>query len=64
MTDNCYGCQGNCLPSTKDFSNNCPCTTCIVKMMCNERVCPQWADWYCKSHDTMRIALENKMKGE
>lgn len=69
MTDNkhCFGCVAyNTLSNPKDkvqcafsFSNidgRCPCTTCIVKVLCNE-ICDLFVDYCDKTrrdvHDTI-----------
>jgi len=48
MSEYCEGCNDKCSPSQRglNLDGSCPCTTCIVKMVCDTDGCERWAEWY------------------
>jgi len=42
---NCNGCGTECEMIEFNKDRSCPCTQCLVKIMC-ENICEGWEKWY------------------
>lgn len=54
--ENCEGCNGACpinLKTYNDKENRCPCTTCVVKMMCRNS-CKDYYLFCQKMYDSLK----------
>jgi len=48
MSKHCEGCNDKCgTPMRRlNLDGSCPCSVCIVKMICNSDGCEKWEKWY------------------
>ena len=44
--DNCFGCIGGCGREVRRMAETCPCSICIIKMMCRNNSCDVWTAWF------------------